>query len=59
MARRTDLTSIVAGVLIAGYGVVLLLDASGVLRLRFAAYGPLAALLVGATLLVSGLTRRG
>ena len=59
MARRTDLSSIVAGVLIAGYGVVLLLDASGVLRLRFAAYGPLAALLVGATLLVSGLTRRG
>jgi hypothetical protein len=59
MARRTDLTSIVAGVLITGFGVVLLLDATGALRLRFAAYGPLAALLVGATLLVSGLTRRG
>jgi len=52
-----DMTSVVAGVLTAGFGVVLLLDATGVLALRFAGYAPLAALLVGATLLASGLNR--
>ena len=57
--RGIDMASLVAGVLSAGFGVLLLLDATGVLRLRFAAYGPLAALLIGATLLASGLSRRG
>jgi hypothetical protein len=57
--RRIDTASVVAGVLSAGFGVLLLLDATGALDLRFAAYAPLAALLVGAPLLASGLTRRG
>jgi hypothetical protein len=57
--RRVDAASVVAGVLSAGFGVVLLLDATGGLDLRLAGYAPLAALLVGATLLASGLTRRG
>lgn len=57
--RRTDLASVVAGVAVAGFGLVLLLDASGDLHLRFSGFGPLVALMVGATLLASGLTRRG
>ena len=56
--RRPELTSLICGVLVALFGVLLLLDATGVLDLRFAALGPLACLLVGATLLASGLTRR-
>jgi hypothetical protein len=58
MARRTDLAALVAGVLLAGFGVILLLDASGDLHLHFAALGPVAALIGGATLLAAGLTRR-
>jgi hypothetical protein len=38
--------------------VILLLDASGDLHLHFAALGPVAALIGGATLLAAGLTRR-
>jgi hypothetical protein len=59
MARTRDSASIVAGVLLAAFGVVLLLDAAGDIDLRFAALGPIALLLVGAPLLASGLTRRG
>ena len=58
MAERIDLTALVAGLLIAAFGVVLLLDASGDLHLKFAAIPPIAALIVGATLLTAGLTRR-
>jgi hypothetical protein len=50
---------LVAGVLVAAFGVVLLLDASGDLDLRFGALAPIAALICGATLLASGLSRRG
>ena len=57
--RRPDAASLVCGVLVALFGVVLLLDATGALDLRFAALAPMACLLVGATLLASGLTRRG
>jgi hypothetical protein len=59
MARRRDAASIVAGVVIAAFGVVLLLDATGDVSLRFSAFAPLAALMLGAPLLASGLTRRG
>ena len=59
MGRRKDVASVVAGVVIAGFGIVLLLDASADLSLRFSGFAPLAALMVGAPLLASGLTRRG
>ena len=58
MAERIDLAALVAGVLIALLGVVLLLDASGDLHLKFAALAPIAAFIAGATLLTAGLTRR-
>lgn len=58
MARRPDPVPLVAGLLVAAVGVIVLLDASGELRLQFAALAPIATLVVGATLLVSGLTRR-
>jgi hypothetical protein len=46
-------------VLVTGFGVVLLLDATHQLNLRFAALAPIAALMIGATLLANGLSRRG
>jgi hypothetical protein len=59
MADRLDITALVAGTLIAIFGVVLLLDASGDLHLKFAALAPIGAFIAGATLLTAGLTRRG
>jgi hypothetical protein len=59
MARRPEPTSLVAGLALAAFGIVLLLDATGGIDLRFAALGPLACAVVGAILLASGLTRRG
>ena len=56
--RRPDVTALVAGLAIAAFGVVLLLDATGALDLHFAALAPLACATVGAILLTSGLTRR-
>lgn len=58
MTKHLDLAAMVAGSLIALFGVVLLLDASGDLHLRFAALAPIAALIAGATILTAGLTRR-
>jgi hypothetical protein len=58
MARRPETTALVAGLLVAAFGVVLLLDATGSIDLHFAALGPLACAVVGGTLLASGLTRR-
>jgi hypothetical protein len=58
MAKHLDLAALVAGALIAIFGVVLLLDASGDINLRFAALAPIAAFIAGATLLTAGLTRR-
>jgi hypothetical protein len=52
-----DITSLVSGVCVAGLGVLLLLDASGTLDLRFAVLGPAACAALGAILLASGLTR--
>jgi hypothetical protein len=59
MAERLDMAALVAGALIAIFGVMLLLDASGDLHLRFAALAPIGAFIAGATLLTAGLTRRG
>jgi hypothetical protein len=59
MADRVDMAALVAGALIALFGVVLLLDASGDLHLKFVALAPIAAFIAGATLLTAGLTRRG
>jgi hypothetical protein len=59
MRRPVDTASIVGGIVVATFGVILLLDATGALRLRFSAFGPIAAAMVGATLLATGLTRRG
>ena len=59
MARRPDPTSLVAGLALAAFGVVLLLDASGTIALNFAALAPLACAVVGVILLASGLTRGG
>jgi hypothetical protein len=58
MVRRADSVSLVAGLLVALLGVVLLLDASGDLNLRFGALSPIAAFICGATLLAAGLARR-
>ena len=59
MARRIDAPALVAGLVVIAFGVVLLLDAGGQIHLTFAALGPLAAATVGATLVASGLSRRG
>ena len=58
MADRLDIAALVAGVLIASFGGLLLLDASGDVHLKFVALPPIAALIAGATLLAAGLTRR-
>jgi hypothetical protein len=56
--RSPDLPSLVAGIAIAIFGAVLLLDSADVLNLRFAALAPLVCAVVGAILLASGLVRR-
>ena len=53
--KRFDVTTLVAGVGLTGFGLLLLIAGSG---LRFAAFAPAACALVGAILLASGLTRR-
>jgi hypothetical protein len=59
VASRFDAPALVAGVLVIAFGVVLLLDAGGQINLTFAAFGPIAAAMVGATFVASGLSRRG
>ena len=49
----------VAGIAVLALGVLLLLDASGTLDLRFEVLAPGACAATGAILLASGLTRRG
>ncbi|MEA2228288.1 MAG: hypothetical protein QOF04_1918 [Solirubrobacteraceae bacterium] len=56
--RRLDPVPLVAGLAIAVFGAILLLDQLDVLDLRFAALGPLACALLGAILLATGLARR-
>jgi hypothetical protein len=58
MAERIDVAALVAGLLVAAFGVILLLDASGEVDLHFAALAPIAAFMAGATLLAMGLSRR-
>lgn len=57
MRRRPDITSLVAGVCVAGLGVLLLLDATGTAGLRFGVLAPAAFAAVGAILVASGMTR--
>ena len=57
MPRRLDVTSVVAGVCVTTLGVLLLLDASGTIELRFAVLGPAVCAALGAILLASGMTR--
>ena len=57
MLRRPDPTSLVAGIAVLALGVLLLLDASGTLDLRFGVLAPVACAAMGAILLASGLTR--
>jgi hypothetical protein len=55
--RRPDVTSVVAGVCVAALGVLLLLDATGTIELRFGVLGPAICAALGAILLASGMTR--
>lgn len=56
--RRPDLPSLVAGLVIALFGAVILLDRLDVLDLRLAALAPLTCAAAGAILLASGIARR-
>jgi multidrug transporter EmrE-like cation transporter len=58
MARRTDLVSLVAGVVTIALGILLLLDTTGKLHLGFAYAAPAVLAAVGAVLLAAGLARR-
>lgn len=55
---QIDTTSLVAGLALVAFGVVLLLDRSGTLRLTFATMAPMAFAVIGAILLATGLSRR-
>ena len=57
MRRSPDPTSLVAGIAVLALGVLLLLDASGTLDLRFGVLAPVACAAMGAILLASGMTR--
>ena len=58
--RRTgpDRLLLVAGCVLAAFGVVLLLDRTQTIELSFGSMAPMAFAVVGAVLLASGLTRR-
>jgi hypothetical protein len=55
--RELDITSLVAGLAIAAFGTLLLLDRADVLDLRFGYFWPALTATVGAILLASGLSR--
>ena len=55
MNRRVDRVSLVAGLAVSGLGVLLLLDRTGVIDLRFAYGLPAVLACVGAILLAAGL----
>ncbi len=55
--REIDATSLVAGLVLVAFGVVLLLDSSGTLRLTFGTMAPMAFAVIGAILLATGLSR--
>lgn len=56
--ERPDRLLLVAGCVIAAFGVVLLLDRTGTIELTFGSMAPMAFAVVGAVLLATGLTRR-
>jgi hypothetical protein len=56
--RPPQLTALVAGLGLVALGVLLELQASGTLTLRFAYLGPVVVVVLGATLLASGLKGR-
>jgi hypothetical protein len=58
VARRDlDVTSLVAGLVITAFGMLLLLDRADVIDLRFGWFWPALTAAIGAVLLASGLTR--
>jgi hypothetical protein len=57
--RRLDPLSLVAGLALIAFGIVLLLERTGALQLQFSTMAPMAFAVVGAILLTSGLSRRG
>jgi uncharacterized membrane protein YhaH (DUF805 family) len=57
-SRDIDRSSLVAGLVLVAFGVVLLLDRSDTLRLTFGTMAPMAFAVVGAILLATGLGRR-
>ena len=56
--ERPDRLLLVAGCVIAVFGVVLLLDRTDTIELTFGSMAPMAFTVVGAVLLATGLTRR-
>ena len=58
MSRRPDRLLLVAGCVIAAFGIVLLLDRAQTIELRFGSMAPMAFAVVGTVLLATGLTRR-
>ena len=55
--RALDITSLVAGLALAAFGALLLLDRTDVLNLRFNYFWPAVAATLGAILLASGISR--
>lgn len=56
--RRPDLPSLVGGLALVGFGVVLLLDQSDAIDLSFGSFAPIAFAAMGAILVAVGLSRR-
>ena len=56
-AKRPDVPSLVAGLVLVTVGAVILADRAGVVDVRFAAMAPIVCAAVGAILWASGLSR--
>jgi hypothetical protein len=56
--RRPDPAALVAGLGVVVLGVLVLLDRTGTLALRFGVLGPVVCAVLGAALLATGLSRR-
>jgi hypothetical protein len=59
MRRVADSVALAAGIAVTALGLLLLLDQTGVLELRFDYVGPAVLAAVGAVLLVAGLSKDG
>lgn len=55
---RLDVPSLVGGLVLIGFGTVLLLDRTDTIDMRFGSFAPIACAAVGATVLALGLSRR-